>query len=41
MVALMDELLSYKIIDWVMENNEVTIGEAEETEAAEEVPAEA
>lgn len=30
MVALMDELLSYKIIDWVMENNEVTIGEAEE-----------
>ena len=30
MVALMDELLSYKIIDWVMDHNEVTVGEAEE-----------
>lgn len=28
-VALMDELLSYKIIDWVLENNEVQIGEEE------------
>lgn len=25
MVALMDELLSYKIIDWVMENNEIIV----------------
>lgn len=25
MVALMDELLSYKIIDWVMENNEIVV----------------
>ncbi len=41
MVALMDELLSYKIIDWVMENNEVTIGDAEEvTEEASEEAAE-
>jgi trigger factor len=34
-VALMDELLSYKIIDWVLENNEVQIGEeaAAESEA--------
>lgn len=27
MVALMDELLSYKIIDWVMDNNEIIIDE--------------
>lgn len=27
MVALMDELLSYKIIDWVMESNEIIIDE--------------
>lgn len=27
MVALMDELLSYKIIDWVMDNNEVEVSD--------------
>jgi len=35
MVALMDELLSYKIIDWVMDNNEIIIDEnAEQMEEA-------
>lgn len=41
MVALMDELLSYKIIDWVMENNEVVISEDAEAEAAAEAAAQA
>jgi trigger factor len=51
MVALMDELLSYKIIDWVMDHNEVEVSEdaddeveasaeeAAETEQAEEAEA--
>lgn len=34
MVALMDELLSYKIIDWVMDHNEVTVSEEAATEEA-------
>jgi len=34
MVALMDELLSYKIIDWVMENNNIVVTDkADELEA--------
>ncbi|MGV3522785.1 MAG: trigger factor [Candidatus Sericytochromatia bacterium] len=36
MVALMDELLSYKIIDWVMEHNEVVY--TDEADAEEEAP---
>lgn len=35
MVALMDELLSYKIIDWVLDNNDVEISEDAEDEAPE------
>lgn len=34
MVALMDELLSYKIIDWVMDHNEIVVSDkADEIEA--------
>ena len=39
MVALMDELLSYKIIDWVMDSNDITI--TDEVEASEEETEEA
>lgn len=42
MVALMDELLSYKIIDWVVDNNELIVSEdvLEEEAEAEEAEAE-
>jgi len=44
MVALMDELLSFKIIDWVMENNDIVVSEelsqAEEAAKTADAPAE-
>lgn len=39
MVALMDELLSFKIIDWIMENNDVVVSEENEV-TVESVPVE-
>jgi len=40
MVALMDELLSFKIIDWVMENNDVVVSPELAAEQAAQAAAE-